>query len=115
MATSSFFVLRDPLKLYLVQVKAQGDTRGDAGTGKRIVEQEGRVILVSKWWSGGPLSAELVLRVMVVQQFDVCEREVAPLSFAFPLPLTIDVDFGHLHHVAYLTEEKRTDMVTTCS
>lgn len=35
-ATRSFFVLRDPLKLYLVQVKAQGDIRGWGCAGDKV-------------------------------------------------------------------------------
>lgn len=50
------------------------------------------------------ISAEFVLRVgvVLVDQFDVREGEVAPLAFAFALPLAVDVDFGHLHHIAHL-------------
>lgn len=65
------------------------------------------LILVSKLQLGGPLSAELVLGVVLVQQFDVCEGEVATFAFTFTLPLAVHVYFGHLHHVAHLGKERR--------
>lgn len=57
---------------------------------------------MSKLQPGSPLSAELVLGVVLVQQFDVREGEVAALAFTFAFPLAVHVDFGHLHHVAHL-------------
>lgn len=65
------------------------------------------LILVSKLQLGGPLSAELVLGVVLVQQFDVCEGEVATFAFTFTLPLAIHVYFGHLHPVAHLGKDRR--------
>lgn len=65
------------------------------------------LVLVSKWWSGGPPSAQFVLGAVLVQQLHVRERKVAMLSFTFALPLAIHVYFGHLHHVAHLGGRKR--------
>lgn len=94
--------LSDFLKLLLVQVKAGGDVR----EGERVSvwnRKEGKgLILVSRLWPGCPLSAEFVLGVVLVQQFDVCEGKVASFAFTFTLPLAVDVYFGHLHHVAHL-------------
>lgn len=119
------FVLSDSLTLYLVQVEAGADSRGRAGgvcgregrDGDRTEREGGSkggreggarkdLILVSRLRPGCPLSAELVLGVVLVQQFDVCEGKVAALAFTFALPLAVDVDFGHLHHVAHLEEAR---------
>lgn len=54
-----------------------------------------------------PLSAELVLGVVLVQQFDVREGEVTALAFTLALPLAVHIDFGHLHPVAHLGRERR--------
>lgn len=50
-------------------------------------------------------SAEVVLGVVAVEQPNVREREVTPPALALTLPLAIDVDLGHLHHVAHLQEQ----------
>lgn len=77
------------------------------------MKQEGRegvrkgLILVSKLRLSCPLSAEFVLGVVLVQQFDVCEGEVATLAFTFTLPLAVHVYFGHLHNVVHLGREGR--------
>ena len=60
---------------------------------------------MSRLRPGRPLSAELVLGVVLVQQFDVREGKVATFAFTFTLPLAVHVDFGHLHHVAHLGRE----------
>lgn len=80
------------------------------------VEWEGRegrerkaLMLVSRLRPGCPLSAELVLGVVLVQQFDVCEGKVATFAFTFALPLAVHVDFGHLHHIAHLGREGREE------
>lgn len=65
------------------------------------------LILVSRLRPGCPLSAELFLGAVLVQQFDVCERKVATFAFTLPLPLAVHVYFGHLHHVTHLGEEER--------
>lgn len=62
------------------------------------------LILVSRLRRGRPLSAEFILGVVLVQQFDVCEGKVATFAFTFALPLAVHVYFGHLHHVAHLRE-----------
>lgn len=62
---------------------------------------------MSKLRLSRPLSAELVLGVVLVQQFDVREGEVAALAVTFALPLAVHVYFGHLHHVAHLGREWR--------
>lgn len=67
------------------------------------------LILVSKLRLGSPLSAEFVLGVVLVQQFDVCEGEVAVLAFTFALPLAVHVYFGHHHHVAHLRRDGREE------
>lgn len=64
---------------------------------------------MSKLQLGSPLSAEFVLGVVLVQQFDVCEGEVATLAFTFALPLAVHVYFGHLHHVAHLRGDGREE------
>lgn len=64
---------------------------------------------MSKLRLGSPLSAEFVLGVVLVQQFDVCEGEVASLPFTFALPLAVHVYFGHLHHVAHLRRDGREE------
>ena len=50
----------------------------------------------------GEFSAELLLWVVLVQQLDVCEGEVAVLAFTLALPLAVDIDLGHRHLVANL-------------
>lgn len=65
------------------------------------------LILVSRMRHGCPLSAEFILGVVLVQQFDVCEGKVATFAFTFTLPLAVHVYFGHLHHVAHLRREQR--------
>lgn len=52
-----------------------------------------------------PLSAEFILGVVLVQQFDVCEGKVATFAFTFTLPLAVHVYFSHFHHVAHLERE----------
>lgn len=47
---------------------------------------------------------------MLVQQFDMREGKVAALAFAFPLPLAVHVDFGHLHHVPHLHRKRGETM-----
>lgn len=87
-----------------------GHVEGALCAGKREGEDQcaqnggrrGLITSVQGSGAGGPLSAELVLGVVLVQQFDVCEWEVAPFAFTFALPLPVHVDFGHLHHVAHL-------------
>lgn len=54
-----------------------------------------------------PLSAQIVLGTVLVQQFDVCEGKVATFAFTLPLPLAVHVNFGHLHHVAHLRSGKK--------
>lgn len=49
------------------------------------------------------LSAQFVLWIVLVQQADVGKGEMAMLSLALTLPLTVYIDLGHLHHVADLT------------
>lgn len=100
------FVLSDSLKLYLVQVRAGADVRAGervsvCGTGRKGGVRKG-LILVSRLRPGCPLSAELVLCVVLVQQFDVREGKVATFAFTFTLPLAVHVYFGHLHHIAHL-------------
>ena len=56
---------------------------------------------------GCPLSAEFVLGVVLVQQFDVREGKVATFAFTFALPLAVHVYFGHRHHIAHLGREGR--------
>lgn len=56
---------------------------------------------------GCPISAEFILRDMLVQQFDVCEGKVATFSFTFPLPLAIHIYFGHLHCITHLKRRKK--------
>ena len=65
------------------------------------------LILVSRLRPNCPLSAEFVLGIVLVQQFDVCEGKVATFAFTFPLPLAVHVNFGHLHHIAHLGKEGR--------
>lgn len=67
------------------------------------------LILVSRLWPGCPLSAEFFLGVVLVQQFDVREGKVASLAFTFPLPLAVDVYFGHLHHIAHLEDKEKVE------
>lgn len=75
---------------------------------KEVAEGERKgLILVSKLRLSCPLSAEFVLGVVLVQQFDVREGEVAALAVTFALPLAVHVYFGHLHHVAHLGRERR--------
>ena len=50
----------------------------------------------------------LLLRVLLVQQSDVCEGEVTSLAFTLPLPLAVHVDLGHLHHVSHLRAHTHT-------
>lgn len=54
-----------------------------------------------------PLSAEFILRVVLVQQFDVREGEMTTFAFTFTLPLAVHIYFGHLHCVAHLRRERR--------
>lgn len=82
--------------------------------GGECVEREGReggvrkgLILVSRLRPGCPLSAEFVLGVVLVQQFDVCEGKVATFAFTFTLPLAVHVYFGHHHGIAHLGREGR--------
>ena len=53
-----------------------------------------------------PLSAHVVLGVIMVQQLNMCEGEVASFALALALPLAVHIDLCHLHHVAHLQEEK---------
>lgn len=73
---------------------------GGRGAGRGMGVRQ-RLILVSSG-RGRPLSAQLVLSVVLVQQFDVREGKVATFAFTFALPLAVHVDFGHLHQVAHL-------------
>lgn len=63
---------------------------------------------MSRLWAGCPLSAEFVLGVVLVQQFDMCEGKVTTLAFTFALPLAVHVYFGHLHHVAHLGNKRES-------
>lgn len=73
---------------------------------ERVSVREGEVrkglILVSRLLPGCSLSAELILGVVLVQQFDMREGKVAALAFTFTLPLAVHVYFGHLHQVPHL-------------
>lgn len=102
------FVLSDSLKLYLVQVRTGAGVRGklvamwnrkeggEAGSNTSVQLAPSR-----------PLSAEFVFRVVLVQQFDVCEGKVATFAFTFTLPLAVHVYFGHLHHITHLGRDGR--------
>lgn len=83
-------------------MEREGRERGKGGVRKGLM-------LVSRLRPGSPLSAELVLGVVLVQQFDVREGKVATLAFTFALPLAVHVYFGHLHHVAHLGREGREE------
>lgn len=65
------------------------------------------LILVSRLRPGRPPSAQFILCVVLVQQFDVREGKVAALAFTFTFPLAVHVYFGHLHHIAHLGREGR--------
>lgn len=67
------------------------------------------LILVSRLRPGCPLSAEFILGVVLVQQFDMCEGKVATFAFTFTLPLAVHIYFGHLHHIAQLGRERRDE------
>lgn len=85
----------------------ESESKGmEVGGGKK--NNQG-LILVSKLRLGFPLSAEFVLGVVLVQQFDMCKGEVATLAFTFALPLAVHVYFGHLHHVAHLRRDGREE------
>ena len=47
-------------------------------------------------------ASAFVLRLLLVEQADVCEGEMAFLALALSLPLAVHVDFRHRHHVAHL-------------
>ncbi|MEQ2157853.1 hypothetical protein GOODEAATRI_006102 [Goodea atripinnis] len=96
-----------------LEVIAGARFRGRGSESEKRQVRKG-LIPVSRWWSGCPPSAQFILGVVLVQQFDVRERKVAMLAFTFALPLAAHVYFGHLHHVAHLRgegthEEQRND------
>lgn len=50
----------------------------------------------------------LVVWVVLLQQADVGEGEVALFPFALPLPLAVHIDLGHLYHVPHLPKHSRS-------
>lgn len=56
---------------------------------------------------GAPPFSALVVRLVLVQQSDVGEREVASFALAFALPLAVHVDLGHFHRVPHLLNNQK--------
>lgn len=71
------------------------------------------ITLVSRLRPGCPFSAEFVIGVVLVHQFDVCEGKVATFAITFTLPLAVHIYFGHLHHVAHLEREIITNYISS--
>lgn len=46
--------------------------------------------------------SEVVLLVIIREEFDVCEREEADFAIQFTLPLSIDIHFRHFDDIANL-------------
>lgn len=96
-----------PLKFSVILVNIERERMGAVWSKMRMVGERSNtsVQVVPR----RPISAQLVVGVVLVQQFDVREGKVATLAFALPFPLAIHVYFGHLHHVAHLQKRKRGD------
>lgn len=52
-------------------------------------------------------SAEVLIRILLIQQTNMCEWEVTSFAITFPFPLTIDINLRNLYQLTDLQEENK--------